>query len=141
MMTHDWTRTLAWTPWDGFERLQRDARRLLAARAGETQPPVRVHASASKLELFVELPGRDPADIDATLSGRTLVVRGKAVEGDAPTTVAERREFGLPAFERSFELPWNVASDGMQATFAHGILRIELARVAEERPRRIAIGS
>lgn len=148
MVTNEWSRALHWsTPWNpfaGLERLQRDARALLAAHAGEAQPPVRVHAGASALRIDVELPGRDPADIDVALSERTLVVRGKAAPrdgADTETALAERREFTLPAFERSFQLPWNVERDTLRASFRDGVLTIELARVAQEQPRRIPIES
>lgn len=169
MVTNDWSRALFWTPssspWNGFERLERmrrDAHALLAAHTGETQPPVRVHRGENALRIDVELPGRDPADIEVLVSERTLVVRGKAAPTETPAAsgaartneslaapvneslaapVAERREFSLPAFERSFQLPWNVDASGPRATFRHGVLAIELARAAEERPRRIEIQS
>jgi HSP20 family protein len=138
MVWNSWMQPFAWNPWQGFEHFDPRARAL-----GAAEVPVRVHASEDVLVVLVQLPGRDPANVELSVSGRKLVLRGKTpAEGDpsdAPRSLAERMRFALTDFERSFELPWDVDGDAVRATFTNGILRIELARVERERARRIPI--
>lgn len=142
MVWNNWMQPFAWNPWAELERF--DARaRLHRALEGSSEVPVRVFAKEDALLVLAQLPGRDPSEVEVSVSGRKLVLRGKSAPrteaGDGGATTFARRGFALADFERSFELPWDVAADGVRASFANGVLRIELARVAQERARRITI--
>ncbi len=145
MVWNNWMEPFVWSPlvnpWSGLERFDARARLYRALEPG-AEVPVRVHAKEDALLVLALLPGRDPSDVEVSVSGRKLLLRGKgekqAEAGDGATRYA-RQGFALTEFERSFELPWDVDADGVRATFANGVLRIELARVAQERPRRITI--
>jgi HSP20 family protein len=142
MVWHDWTRTFDWDPWAELDRFQNEWQRRMGAELAAQDPPVRVYSGDASVVVYVELPGREPGDIDLTVTDDRLVLRGKQPEqrGDDERRT-ERQEFAPVAFERAFELPWTAASDAVQASFRNGILRIEVPRVAQERPRRIPIAA
>ncbi|NJN44441.1 MAG: Hsp20/alpha crystallin family protein, partial [Anaerolineae bacterium] len=50
-----------------------------------------------------------------------------------------RQERGYGKFTRSLELPFRVDANGIEATFAHGVLHITLPRAEEDKPKKIAV--
>ena len=62
----------------------------------------------------------------------------------APEDVGEnakyhRRERGCGRFARSFQLPFQVQGDAVEATFERGVLRIHLPRAEADKPKKIAV--
>jgi HSP20 family protein len=103
-------------------------------------PPVDVRETEEALTLFVELPGIQREDVDITVEDRTLSVRGeRKFEQDAERENYHRIERAYGAFTRTFTLPANVQADHVKATFADGVLTIELPKAEESKPRKIAI--
>jgi len=87
-----------------------------------------------------ELPGINPADIDISVQNDTLTLRGKR----EPDEVREgetyhRRERGSGSFTRLFQLPFQVESNRVEASYAKGILSITLPRAEADKPQKIAI--
>ncbi|MBX9722860.1 MAG: Hsp20/alpha crystallin family protein, partial [Candidatus Obscuribacterales bacterium] len=46
---------------------------------------------------------------------------------------------GYGQFARSLELPFAIDAEMVQASFSHGVLRIELPRAAVDLPKKISI--
>jgi HSP20 family protein len=90
----------------------------------------------------IELPGMDEKDVDITLSGRLLTIRGEKKE-DEKTKGKDfyRRERNYGAFRRTLELPGEVDASKIEASFKKGLLRIELAKTkeAQEKVKHIAV--
>jgi HSP20 family protein len=80
----------------------------------------------------IELPGMDEKDVDITLSGRLLTIRGEK-KADEKTEGKDyyRRERKFGSFRRTLELPGEVDEAKIEASFKKGVLRIELPRTAE----------
>ncbi len=80
----------------------------------------------------IELPGMDEKDIDITLSGRLLTIRGEKKEDEKEEGKDYyRRERSYGAFRRTLELPGEVDESKIEASFRKGILRIELPKTEE----------
>jgi HSP20 family protein len=98
----------------------------------ETQDEFVVHAS---------LPGIKPDDVQITVHGDTLTIRGesRADEEKAGQTwhVRERRH---GTFQRSVTLNAPVDSDRASARFENGVLTLVLPKAEEARPKTIKIG-
>lgn len=90
----------------------------------------------------IELPGMDEKDVDITLSGRLLTIRGekKEVEKEEGKDFY-RRERNYGAFRRTLELPGEVDETKIEASFKKGVLTIELPKTAEaqEKIKHIAV--
>ncbi|MBC6982306.1 Hsp20/alpha crystallin family protein [Caulobacter sp. 17J80-11] len=92
--------------------------------------------------LAVELPGLKPEDVEVSVDGDMLTVRGakseERDEGEGAWHVSERR-FGR--FERMFQLPRDVDAGDIQASCRHGVLRVTLPKRggAPESRRRIEV--
>ena len=90
----------------------------------------------------IELPGMDEKDVDITLSGRLLTIRGeKKQEEKEEDKDYYRRERTYGAFRRSIELPGEVDESKIEASFKKGVLRVELPKTkeAQEKIKHIAV--
>jgi HSP20 family protein len=130
-----------------MERLQREMNRLLSGTSrwpGQSAAPgfptMNVWTDQDGAVVTAELPGVNPEDIDISVQDDTLTLRGNR----APDEVQEggtyhRRERRSGSFTRSFQLPFQVASDQVDASYAKGILSITLPRAEADKPKKIAI--
>jgi HSP20 family protein len=109
--------------------------------AGETvTPALDVHQDADEIVVTAALPGIKPQDVEITLTGQTLVIRGefKADEKIARDQYLYReRRFG--SFNRQLQLPVRVEGDRTEATFEHGLLTLRIPKADEVKPRQIQI--
>lgn len=83
-------------------------------------------------ELTAELPGLDEKNVEVTVAGGVLTIRGEKQEAkeekEKEYHLSERR-YG--AFRRSFRLPEGVDTDGIAAGYANGVLTVTLPKSAE----------
>ncbi len=128
-------------PWREFERINRG---LPAFRAHATCefPAVNSWVSQDDTVITTEIPGIEPEDIDISVAGRSVTLRGsrKAAELKEGESY-HRRERWNGKFSKKIELPYNVETGKISAKFTKGILSITLPRAEAERPRKIEIKS
>ncbi len=89
-----------------------------------------------------ELPGINPDDLEISVQGDTLTLRGtrdpeQLCEGEA----YHRRERGCGKFQRAFQLPFVVDAGKVEATYELGVLSITLPRAESDKPRKIQVAS
>jgi HSP20 family protein len=88
----------------------------------------------------VELPGVSPDDVTLTLENRVLTLKGAkhlAKLDEGVTRHVHERLAG--EFERRFRFPVPVEASAVEATFAHGLLTVSVAKTAAAQPRTIPI--
>lgn len=134
-------------PWRQIERMQREMDQLLGgfsaasrSRVAPSFPAINVWLSEEGAVVTAELPGVDAENIDISVVGETLTLTGSR----QPAELAEgekyhRRERGFGKFTRTFQLPFTVEADKVEAKFDKGILHIFLPRAEAEKPRKIAV--
>ncbi len=138
-------------PWGVMPRLQDEINRLFgSARENDSSsatamwvPLVDIHEFPDRFELYVDLPGVDPATVDLTLDGGILTLSGDrspAVQKVGEETVGHRIERGSGQFHRRFVLPDTVDGEKVNATGTHGVLMVTIPKQAKARPRKIQIG-
>lgn len=139
-----------WTIFDELESFQADMNRLLATaeesqsarRARAAYPPLNVWASQDGLVVEAEVPGVEPQDVEVSVEGDELSLRGKVNGTPLPDGEAYlRRERPAGEFLRTLQLPFRANSAAVKATCKNGILRISVPRSEEDKPRKIAIES
>ena len=134
-------------PWHELRRLQRDLEHLFdrsarreAAGAGD-YPPVNITRTPDGL-LFVEAlcPGADKTSLDVTVVGDTLTIKGeRKPEPSVGDERYHRRQRVTGPFTRTVRLGERIDPDQVKATYAQGILLLQLSRVPDATPKRITI--
>jgi len=100
-------------------------------------PTVNVSENDKEIHVSAELPGLDEKDIDVSLSGDHLIIRGeKKAEREEKDEQFYRKESSYGAFHRSIPLPAEVEEDKIEATFKKGVLKIVLPKSPEARKAR-----
>jgi HSP20 family protein len=88
------------------------------------------------------VPGVKPEDIDITLTGDTLTIKGefKAEEKKQEASyLRQERRYG--SFERTLALPTRVVADKARADFEHGVLTLTLPKAEEVKPKAVKINA
>jgi HSP20 family protein len=140
-----------WDPWSEMLTLREAMNQLLqdsyvrpGATGGPTAdaPALDVFEDADNIEVSASLPGLRPEDVDITIQGDMLTIKGQRKEQ------AERkqgsylvREQRSGAFYRSIQLPVMVDSNKAQAQFEHGVLHLTLPKAESTKPRQIRINA
>ena len=128
--------------WREMARLQDEIGRAFTrgSESATTFPAVNVWASQESAVVTSELPGVEHEDMELSVVGDTLTIRGKRnpeqlQEGNS----YHRRERGWGNFVRTVQLPFRVEPDEVSATFTNGVLNITLPRASADRPRKIQV--
>src|SRR5437660_4629353 len=103
-------------------------------------PPVDVYEDDHNITLKIEVPGIDEKDIDVRIENNTLVVHGeRKFEKEEKEENFRRVERQYGSFTRSFTLPNTVDAERVQANYEKGILKVQLAKKAEAKPKQIKV--
>jgi HSP20 family protein len=99
---------------------------------GIAAPAVDITEDEKAYKIAAELPGMSEKDIEVTVTGDVLVLKGEKrqerEEKDKNRYLSER-SYG--AFQRSFELPEGIDRDKIAADFSKGVLTLTLPKTAE----------
>jgi HSP20 family protein len=138
--------------WSSFRELDRFRRqfddllnRFLGGRAGHESEPELIPALESfvdqgRLVVRADLPGIDPKDVEITVSGDQLTIRGKRErvrEEKDPALV--HREVSYGSFERSVRLPEGVKPEEIKAAFHNGVLELTVPVPDQPKIRKVPI--
>lgn len=89
--------------------------------------------------LAADVPGLTENDVQISVAGNTVTLRGERKVEVPEGHSVHRRERSAVRFAKSFQLPARVDPDKVTATLKHGVLTLTLPRAAEAQPRQIAI--
>lgn len=106
-------------------------------------PPSEAGADDDGYKITLELPGVSQNDIDISLHGNTLVVKGEKRSQREETMGAVffcERQYGR--FQRTFRLPEDADGTGVKASFDDGVLILIVPRIGKDTStsRQIKIG-
>jgi HSP20 family protein len=103
-------------------------------------PPVDIYEDEHNITLKLEVPGIDEKDIDVRIENTTLTVHGeRKIEKEEREENFRRVERQYGEFTRSFTLPSSVDPDQVTAHYDKGVLKINLAKKAEAKPKQIKV--
>ena len=108
--------------------------------AGGQWPAIDIHDTPEEVVMTASLPGIKPEDVEITMVGQTLSLRGefKADESiDKGRYLVQERRYGT--FHRQIELPVRVQGDRAEASFENGLLTLRVPKAEEVKPRQIQI--
>src|SRR5207244_13059281 len=97
-------------------------------------PHVELEETENEYKLVAELPGIDEQDIDITMSGGQLTLKGeKKAESTGGGNGNRYSERWYGKFQRSFELGPDADPDKVSANFRKGVLTITVGKRPEEK--------
>jgi HSP20 family protein len=103
-------------------------------------PPVDIYEDEHNITLKLEVPGIDEKDIDVRIENTTLTVHGeRKIEKEEKEENFRRVERQYGEFTRSFTLPSSVDPGQVSAHYDKGVLKINLAKKAEAKPKQIEV--
>jgi HSP20 family protein len=103
-------------------------------------PAVDVYEDEHNITLKIEVPGIDEKDIDVRIENNTLTVHGeRKFEKEEKEENFRRVERQYGSFTRTFTLPNTVDHEKVQADYDKGVLKIQLAKKAEAKPKQIKV--
>jgi HSP20 family protein len=105
-------------------------------------PAIDVFEKEDKFVVKAELPGMKEEDIDISVVGNTLTIKG---ERTAESEVEEddyyycERSYG--SFSRSIDVPSNVDTQKIEANYEDGVLEVSLPKTPEVKPNKISVSA
>jgi HSP20 family protein len=139
-----------WKPFGEVSSFRKEMDRLWDRFFGETPfgrtfteewlPSVDVSETKDKLLIKAELPGLEAKDVNVSVSGDVLTIKGeKKKEEEEKDEHYYHCERYCGSFQRSFRLPVNVQTDKVEATFDKGVLNITLPKTKEATKKEIKV--
>ncbi len=117
----------------------------------ETRRPVEVWALMPRVDMYetddeivvkATVPGVKPEDLEITVTGNVLTIRGEVKEEEEEKDanyIRQERVFGT--FRRDLTLPVEVDVDKAKAEFKDGVLTLRLPKAESAKPKRLQIKS
>ena len=142
-------------PWGDLVSLREAMNNLLEESFVRPQPGVAGPGMASSLALDIKetpdeftvtasVPGVSLSDLDITVFGDTLSIRGQRREDTEESGAGSRwllRERRVGAFERTVSVPTTVDAERATADFKDGVLRIILPKAESAKPQTISVSA
>jgi len=137
--------------WSPFRELDRIARRLEPSFAhlfdamedGRNEaltPAIESYVKDGNLIVRADMPGLDPKDVEVTILGNVLTVKGERKnEKEVNKDEYLRREVSYGSFARRMSLPDGVATDKVKAAFKNGVVEVTLPMAREAVAKKVPI--
>ena len=137
-----------WDPWNEMLSLREAMSQLMeesvvrpsAARSQGFVPALDVSETEDGYLVEAAVPGLKPEDLEITLENNVLTIKGQtgqANEDKQRNYHRVERRFG--SFQRTIGLPSTVKADAIKANLEHGVLKLEIPKAEEIKPRKIAV--
>ena len=105
-------------------------------------PAIDMYEKDDKYMVKAELPGMKEEDVDVSVVGDRLTIKG---EKKAETEVKEenyyRSERSYGSFFRSIDLPSDANPDKIEANYEDGILEVEIPKAAGVKPKKVTVSA
>lgn len=110
------------------------------AFAGKGNPAIESFRSDGNIIVRADLPGVDPKEVDISIEGDVLTVKGERKSKEEKKEGAfGREEIAYGSFERSLRLPRGVDAEKIQAKYDKGVLEITIPAPKEQASKKITV--
>jgi len=101
---------------------------------------VDMYQTANDVVVKAALPGVKPEEVDISITGDTLTIKGEhKEEQEVKQEDYFYKEHRYGAFSRSVTIPVQVKSDKAEAVFENGVLTLTLPKAEEIKPKQIKV--
>ena len=138
-----------WDPFRNLSTLQDQVNRLFEtnfpARSDNSAlttwaPAVDIYETENELVIKADLPEMDEKELDVRVENNMLTLRGeRKFEEKVKEDNYLRIERTYGSFSRSFSLPNTVNTEAIKAEYKNGVLRVELPKRAESKPKQVKV--
>src|SRR5919199_4448111 len=105
---------------------------------GERTLPVDLYVTPDAYILEANVPGVDPNQVEITIEGNTLTIRGETrPPSEANNYLLQERRFG--PFARTLQLDLPIQPDKVEASFRNGVLVLTLPKAEQAKPKVIKV--
>ncbi len=142
-------RIWTWRPFDPLGELQRQVDRLFDFTVDKGRqlwqswrqfPALNLYETPTEYLLAAPVPGTRPEDIDITVTGNHLTIKGERKRtGDVPEESYRREERWLGKWSRSIQVPDRADLSSINATMENGILLVHMPKTPESQPRQVPV--
>jgi HSP20 family protein len=123
-----------------FHELNQGQQEKDSTAAASFAPLTDVYEDEQKVVLKLEVPGMKREDLDIQIENKTLTIRGeRKFETEEKQENFRRIERRYGSFFRAFTLPGTLDTEQIKAGYDAGVLRIELQKRAEAKPKQIKV--
>ncbi|MFM1919726.1 MAG: hypothetical protein RLZZ303_1360 [Candidatus Hydrogenedentota bacterium] len=132
------------SPFLGFRDLEERINQMMGNTAecavGAWTPAVDLREDKEHYILEADLPGVKREDIDVSVTGNVITIKGKRdgedwKQGDGFRSI--ERSYG--SYQRSFRIPGGVDASKVEASYENGVLRVSLPKPENAKPRQIQV--
>ena len=103
-------------------------------------PALDVSETADGFVVEAAVPGLKPEDLNITVENNVLTIKGETrQEAEDKKRNYHRIERRFGSFQRTIALPSTVKADAIQASLEGGVLRLDIPKAEEVKPRRISV--
>ena len=146
------------TPWQtplrAINEMQREMNHMFSRFFGEGEqvgnqwfsqsasyvPQIESVVRENTLYVKADLPGIDPKDVEVTVEGNQLTLRGeRKAEHEGNEGGYVHREVQYGSFVRSFPIPEGVKAEDIQAKYHNGVLELSIPLPASVLPKKVTI--
>lgn len=104
------------------------------------RPPVDIYDTETGVTIEIDLPGVKKEEVSVEVKENILTIRGdRTPEQVVQEKKYYRRERIYGSFHRSFAMRGVVTPESIKATFKNGVLKIELPRPEQEKPKQVSV--
>jgi HSP20 family protein len=101
---------------------------------------VDIYEKDNTIIINAELPGVAKEDISVDIKGKLVTLGGeRKSDEEIKDDTCYRRERRYGKFERTFNLPFEVNSDSVKATYNNGVLRLDIPKPEEQVAKKITV--
>ena len=127
-------------PWELMSSLRRDVDRLFGTESDQGfTPTVDIFEEDTRYVVLADLPGIDAKELELTVDGNILTIKGERKLDDRTASVMRRSERRHGSFERHFRLPETAANEGLAAGYNDGVLTVSIPKIEQAVPYRIEV--
>lgn len=109
-------------------------------KKGHWFPTADILEDKKKITLKAEIPGVEARDIDVSLDGRRLTIKGEnKQQKEEKVENCLQMESSYGYFKRTIELPAEVDSEKIEASYKRGVLKIVLKKTKASESKKIQV--
>jgi HSP20 family protein len=141
-----------WSPFASMSQLHREMDRLFDRFFGGGRdwwtptavpafvPAIEAYLDGNQLHVRAELAGVDPKDVELTVLGNQLVIKGeRKASKESQDEGVYLREFAYGSFERAVALPEGAETEKINARYENGVLHITVPVKGALVPKKVPI--
>jgi HSP20 family protein len=109
-------------------------------REDASTPAIDMYETEGEVMVKASLPGLKPEEVDITITGNALEIRGETreeTEEERGDYYYKERSYG--AFQRSLTLPVEIKAGEAEATFENGVLTLKMPKAEQAKAKQIKI--